>query len=87
MDDVTNEQVAEMAMAACDAALGKAEELGLDPMAHVLGIERAYEVTKKVLLLFTLLGPDTCHALAEAIRKAMAHDMMAEAEETLERGE
>lgn len=83
MDDYkkpTNDQIAEMAMAACEAARNKAVELGLDWIYYVLGIERALDASLMTLKTIVALGPERTEALANAIRKANAYDMMQEAE-------
>lgn len=79
----TSEEISQMAMAACTAASEKCKELGLDLIWHVLGIERAYDATCKVLDLITALGPKGAAALAETINKSQKYDMMKEAEEVL----
>lgn len=83
MDEPTNEQVAEMAQAAFDAAKAKAVELGLDPMAGVLGIERAYHAAERALSIVALLGSDVVSALTAVIEKAEKYDMHKEAEEAI----
>lgn len=83
MDEPTNEQVAEMAQAAFNAAKAKAVELGLDPVAGVLGIERAYIATERSLNIMAALGAGGVEALASIISKAEKYDMHKEAEEAI----
>lgn len=83
----TKQEINEMAMAACNAAMDKCKELGLDFLWHVLGIEEAYNATIQVLKLVAALGPEAASALAGAIVKSQQYDMMKEAEEVLDGGE
>lgn len=83
MDDYkkpTNDQIGEMAMAACRAAREKALELGLEWFDYALGVERAYNATLKTLSVVAVLGPDGTRMLAELIDKAGAYDAVNEAE-------
>ena len=83
MDDYkepTNDQIGEMAMAACNAAREKALELGLEWFEYARGIERAHNATLKAFSLVAALGPDGVGLLAELIKKAGAYDAVNEAE-------
>ena len=80
----TNEQLAAMAQAACDAAGDKAQELGVNRIAGmILGIERAYNATLRTVELMNAIGFEAAVALGNALRKSEMYDMMKEAEEAI----
>jgi len=68
MDKPTNDQIAEMAEAACFAATAKAKELGLDWIYFAVGIERAYNATIKTLKIIDVLGPNLSALLGECVK-------------------
>ena len=80
----TNEQIAAMAQAACDAAGNKAQELGVNRIAGmILGIERAYDATYRTVKIMNAIGFEASVALGDALRKSEMYDMMKEAEEAI----
>lgn len=89
--DKTNEptvdEIALMAMAAKDAAFGKAEELGYSRLYGLCGLEFAWDACEKTMKLATLLGPELTIALGEAIEKSEMQDTIQQAEDVLREGE
>ena len=82
-----DKQIALMAQAALDAAMDKAEELGLGRMHGLYGIERAMLAIRKMAALQVLLGADGIAELGKAIETGIAKDAVKQAEEILKRGE
>ena len=81
---ITNEQVVEIADAVLDAARMKSRELGVSELVGaVLGIERVYNASEKMLQLVAILGPDLMQRLGDELGKAGAYDVLKEAEETI----
>ena len=83
MREPTNKEIAEMAIAACDAARAKCEELGLEWFFFMEGIAHAYESIEKTCGIFNAIGLEATIKLGEAIAKSQAYDMMKEAEEAI----
>ena len=78
-----DKQIALMAQAALDAAMGKAEELGFARMQGLYGIERAMGAIKKMAMLHALLGDDGLDMLGKAVEEGMARDAVKQAEDIL----
>ncbi len=86
-NEPTVEEVALMAMAAKDAAFGKAEELGYSRLYGLCGLEYAWETCEKTMGLINLLGPELANALGEALEKSEIQDTIQQAEDVLREGE
>lgn len=78
-----DKQIALMAQAALDAAMDKAQELGLSRIQGLRGIERAMEALKKFAMLHMLLGNDGMEAFAKSVQEDMAKDAVKQAEDIL----
>lgn len=78
-----DKQIALMAHAALDAAMGKAEELGFSKMHGLYGIERAMSAIRKMAALQMLLGSDGLAELGKAVERSMAEDAVRQAEDIL----
>ena len=66
-----------------DAAMDKAEELGLERMQGLFGIERAMGTIKKIAVLHALIGNDGLAELGKVIEESMAKDAVKQAEDIL----
>jgi len=87
MEIPNDKETAEIAMACSNAAFDKAEQLGYPRIAGIVGIERAFEATKTMIVMHSVLGDEGMDALCGALEKAQVLDMMKEAEEALEKEE
>ena len=76
-------QIALMAEAALEAAMGKAEELGFPKLNGLYGIERAMSAIRKMAALQMLLGSDGLAELGKAVERSMAADAVKQAEDIL----
>lgn len=83
MREPTNDEIAEMARAACDAARAKCDELGLEWFFFMEGIARAYDSIEKTCGIVDAIGFDGAVKLGEALQKSQAYDMLKEAEEAI----
>lgn len=78
-----NRKVALMAQAALDGAMDKAEELGLERMEGLYGIQRAMSAIRKTAALTALLGSEGMNMFGKAIEDRMAMDAVKQAEDIL----
>ena len=83
MREPTNDEIAEMARAACDAARAKCDEFGLEWFFFMEGIARAYDSIEKTCEIFNAIGMKGTIKLGEALQKSQAYDMLKEAEEAI----
>lgn len=83
MGEPDNRKVALMAQAALDAAMDKAEELGLERMEGLYGIQRAMNAIRKTAALTMLLGSEGMNMFGKAIEDRMAMDAVKQAEDIL----
>ncbi len=87
MDEPTVDEIALMAMAAKDAAFGKAEELGYSRLYGLCGLEYAWETCEKTMRLISFLGAELANALAGLLDKEEMDDVIQQAEDALREGE
>jgi hypothetical protein len=83
MDKPNDEHIAQMALAALDAAFDKAEELGLARMQGLFGIEMAMGAIEKAAVLNAILGDNGFDMLRKAIEESMSKDAVQQAEDIL----
>lgn len=72
-----------MGLAAYDAAMAKAEELGLSPLMGMYGIAAAMDGLRRTAALIGLIGIDGAKELGRQLQREAEQDAVRQAEDIL----
>ena len=82
--DYTDEDIMAVAKYACDAALEKCKELGIDPIfGSIEGLQHAAESAMRAAIICTVMPHDRLKRFISLHEKFQIDELMSEAEEIL----